>query len=155
LPLVLSISHAGDRVVLAITDQGGIGIDVEALDSSIHVDELGASALCPSELSDLHARPAAHRRHAFLVYWTRKEAVLKARLEGLRVDPATFCVSAPHQSPALVSWPDEPAFVERVTMHGVDPDARHVACLALIDHKDARLVERSAADLFRSQPDAP
>ncbi|MFI0793374.1 4'-phosphopantetheinyl transferase family protein [Micromonospora rubida] len=81
--LPVSVSHAGDAVVVAARRAGPVGVDVEA-----H-RELPAVALArrwyaPEEAAWLADRPAERRAEAFLLLWTAKEAVGKALGRGLR-----------------------------------------------------------------------
>ncbi|RGC67588.1 4'-phosphopantetheinyl transferase psf-1 [Micromonospora sp. MW-13] len=81
--LPVSVSHAGDAVVVAARRAGPVGIDVEAR------RELPAVALArrwyaPAEAAWLAGRPAERRAEAFLLLWTAKEAVGKALGRGLR-----------------------------------------------------------------------
>ena len=71
--LDFSISHAADRVVLAVTDTGLVGVDVEAGTNT--VDELAGMILHPDE-------PIASGADLLRV-WVRKEAVLKATGHGI------------------------------------------------------------------------
>ncbi|MGW1061478.1 4'-phosphopantetheinyl transferase family protein [Micromonospora rubida] len=81
--LPVSVSHAGDAVVVAARRAGPVGVDVEAC------RELPAVALArrwyaPEEAAWLADRPAERRAEAFLLLWTAKEAVGKALGRGLR-----------------------------------------------------------------------
>ncbi|WP_433341923.1 4'-phosphopantetheinyl transferase family protein [Micromonospora sp. CA-111912] len=81
--LPVSVSHAGDAVVVAARRAGPVGVDVETR------RELPAVALArrwfaPGEAAWLADRPAERRAEAFLLLWTAKEAVGKALGRGLR-----------------------------------------------------------------------
>lgn len=104
--LHFSIAHSGSRVVLAISSEVPLGVDVErvgprALDTAM----LGA-VLSPGEQRALRAIPARRRSWAFSRYWARKEALLKATGDGLAISPRRVVVSAPDQAPALLCWSD-------------------------------------------------
>ncbi|MGC4806946.1 4'-phosphopantetheinyl transferase family protein [Micromonospora sp. DT233] len=79
----VSVSHAGDIVVVAARRAGGVGVDVETR------RELPAVALArrwyaPQEADWVAERPAERRAEAFLALWTAKEAVGKVLGRGLR-----------------------------------------------------------------------
>lgn len=74
-----NISHSGDITLCAATDQGRIGIDVEALRPV--KPTAFRSCMTGDELARLSAEPDPTR--AFFQIWTRKEAVLKADGRGL------------------------------------------------------------------------
>lgn len=77
-----SISHSGTLVVFAETDEGSVGVDIEALRTLGGVDTLITSTLTAQEARHVlvGAGPTSHR---YLEVWTRKEAVVKLTGEGL------------------------------------------------------------------------
>jgi 4'-phosphopantetheinyl transferase len=102
-PLELSISHSGDLVAVAFARGVPVGVDVEEI--ALRGDEPPRIALAEPERAVLAALPQAERTAAFIRYWTRKEALLKATGDGLTVSPARLTVSAPDQAPELRDWP--------------------------------------------------
>ncbi len=82
--LGFNVSHAGDLIVVAIREDGPIGVDIERCDRAI-----------PPKLADIvfdrDERDCLSRcddwRTAFLLGWTCKEAVLKCVGCGLLRDP--------------------------------------------------------------------
>lgn len=93
--LEVSVSHAGEVVVVATTRQDPVGVDVEPLDPALPVDELAPLCLAPEELPFLAGLTGPERARAFLDCWTRKEAVLKAAGTGLLVPPTGVVVTGP------------------------------------------------------------
>jgi 4'-phosphopantetheinyl transferase len=76
-----NISHSGQYVVCAITEQGKIGIDVEKIKQ---IDLSGFERyMTPKEWEEIHQSETPY--HAFYSYWTKKESVLKAYGYGLSV----------------------------------------------------------------------
>lgn len=74
--LHVSVSHSGNRVVVALTRVAEVGVDVEEVDPRVHVEELLPNILSPDEIgTDMD----------FFTRWARKEAVLKATGHGLRM----------------------------------------------------------------------
>ncbi|MFC0865702.1 4'-phosphopantetheinyl transferase family protein [Sphaerimonospora cavernae] len=133
-PLHVSVSHSGNRVVVAVTTVGPLGVDVEAVPSG-PVDALARCALSPAELPALRAVPESERRAAFARLWVRKEAVLKATGHGLRVPPDHVEVSGPDERPALVRWPLDIA-PEDVPIAAIDAGAGYAGAIAVLarDH---------------------
>jgi 4'-phosphopantetheinyl transferase len=80
--LDFNISHAGDLVLCAISDEGAVGVDVEKK-VSVNLKEM-SSFLLPEELETIQS--ASDQEEAFYEIWTRKESLLKALGRGLSVD---------------------------------------------------------------------
>ena len=72
--LDFNISHSGNIVTCAITDEGRIGVDVEQI-KKLNPDNY-TEYFTPNEWQHIH--DATDNRAGFYHYWTRKEAVLKA-----------------------------------------------------------------------------
>jgi 4'-phosphopantetheinyl transferase len=81
--LRFSLSHTSGLAACAVARDCDCGVDVESLDRGGDPLRVARRVLSPVELADLEAQPAAARRDRFLVYWTLKEAYVKARGVGL------------------------------------------------------------------------
>jgi 4'-phosphopantetheinyl transferase len=130
--LELSISHSGQRVVVALSRGVALGVDVERVSSASEESSLVQSILPRSEQRELETLPAPMRPWAFCRYWTRKEAVLKATGDGLSVSPKRIAVSPPTGPPALLRWsgPGRPA--QPVHLYDLDTEPGYAAALAAI-----------------------
>ncbi|RSM42526.1 4'-phosphopantetheinyl transferase [Amycolatopsis balhimycina DSM 5908] len=105
--LALSISHSGDLIGLAATPSIPVGLDVET--TTRRADEgLIEYALSPAETASLAGLPAEDRAAAFFVYWTRKEAVMKATGKGLRI-PLKSITFSRHDEPARLVFSGDAA----------------------------------------------
>jgi 4'-phosphopantetheinyl transferase len=78
-----SISHTQDLVAVALTENANIGIDLEAVSPHLDLIELAERIFSPDDLAVFNAHPAGEKLAAFYRAWTRKEAYLKARGEGI------------------------------------------------------------------------
>ncbi|HEV2254368.1 MAG TPA: 4'-phosphopantetheinyl transferase superfamily protein [Streptosporangiaceae bacterium] len=131
-----SISHSGDLVAVAVAT-APVGVDVEQLDGRER--ELGGGdpvtlarmVLADEERAALAAVDPKGRARAFLVAWTRKEAVTKARGDGLRVPFGEVVVAADLAVPHVTAWP-YPQDPRSVSLFDLDPDPGYVAALAVI-----------------------
>lgn len=94
IPLHFNWSHAPDVALLAVTEGGPVGVDVERLRADFDPDALASQVLTLGEQECLRASPAADRHALFLAFWTAKEAVLKALGVGLSLPPNGFSVAA-------------------------------------------------------------
>ena len=107
-----------------------VGVDVEQLDGRPHPlggdgdpEALARMVLSAAERAVLAAVPPAARARAFLVAWTRKEAVTKATGDGLRAAFSDVVVAADAGPPRLVSWP-YPRSPHSVSLLDLDADRR-------------------------------
>lgn len=140
--LELSVSHSGDRVVVALSQDAPVGVDVEEVARLRDPDGVASHVLAPPESAWFSASPAevAHRRRALLTYWIRKEAVVKATGEGLRVPLGHVVVSDPDTAPRLLAWQGREQAVQDIALYPLDAGADHVAALAVIDGGKRRVV---------------
>lgn len=120
--LHVSVATAGGVGAAAVSVDGPVGIDVEALTGTAFAG-FPDVALHPRE----RAGPAAASPAGRARTWVRKEAVLKAAGVGLLVEPSSVVVSAPDAPPVLEEWPRRPP---RVTVEAYlplpDPAAVHL-----------------------------
>ncbi|TCC50865.1 4'-phosphopantetheinyl transferase superfamily protein [Kribbella capetownensis] len=107
----LSVTHAGDLVGVAISDRP-VGIDVEKVDPHLDVDGLAKVALIPEEIHELSRHDENEKVRAFLRYWTRREAAVKATGEGLPAKPGKITAG--------------------IQLEELDVDPDHVAALAVV-----------------------
>jgi 4'-phosphopantetheinyl transferase len=75
-----NISHSGDIVVLALAENGLVGIDIEEI-RLVNVEDYLRQI---PEITNVHEKlDVSHANNFFFDCWTKKEAVLKAYGEGL------------------------------------------------------------------------
>lgn len=142
-PLDFSLSHAGRHVVLAMTAAPAVGVDIEVVRPDI--EGAAAIVLTGHELARFSTLPSGQRPHAFLHYWTRKEALVKATGEGLGVPLSEIEVSNHDAPPRLIRWEGRPGLEDHATLFtlATQPGAvSHVAVLGArherVEHHDAR-----------------
>jgi 4'-phosphopantetheinyl transferase len=78
-----SISHAHDLVAVALTAHARIGIDLEWVRPDLDLPELAKRIFSEEDIQTFQALPGSEAPAAFFRAWTRKEAYLKARGEGI------------------------------------------------------------------------
>ena len=139
----VSVSHSGQRVVVAITDAGPVGVDVEQI-TQVDLTELATAVLADDE--------QLTEPQDFFVYWTRKESLVKATGEGLRVPLREVVVSTPAEPPALRRYPGRQMTAVLVDLH---PGDGHIAALAVVGTPAVQVDERDAALLLADRRDAP
>jgi 4'-phosphopantetheinyl transferase len=88
-----SITHTHDLVALAATVGGRVGIDLEFIRRDIKPLDLGRRVFSEHDFHLFQAIPEQERHKAFFRAWTRKEAYLKARGEGISAGLEQISVS--------------------------------------------------------------
>jgi len=111
--LSFNMSHSDSSALFAFGPPFELGVDVEVLTFGVRDDERIASHFfSPHEVATLRAHPPSAQPRAFLRCWTRKEAFVKARGDGLSLSLQDFDVSfALGEPPAILrtAWSlDEP-----------------------------------------------
>jgi 4'-phosphopantetheinyl transferase len=91
-----SVSHSGDRIAVALTRAGPVGVDVERI-SPIELGALASDVLAPGE----HATSTRD----FFMYWVRKESVVKATGDGIVAGLGRVRVSRPSEPAVLLEYP--------------------------------------------------
>lgn len=126
--VALSISHAAERVLCAVTDGAPVGVDVEQISRGDTAD-LQKYALTHFELQTVQELPEQQRDPAFFTYWARKEAVLKATGKGLRI-PLTSIELGPSTHPARLK---KNPVREHIALADIDAGEDYRAAVALMD----------------------
>jgi 4'-phosphopantetheinyl transferase len=81
--LSFNISHTSGLIVLGVTRQRALGVDVENVCARRAAIELAVRYFAPPEVAALRDAPAQHQQDRFFEYWTFKESYIKARRMGL------------------------------------------------------------------------
>ena len=84
-PVRFNVSHSDQYALIATTTAGAVGVDIEKTRPMDDVLRLAKTAFSSNEFEILTALPASAREAAFFACWTRKEAYIKARGDGLRM----------------------------------------------------------------------
>lgn len=82
--LFFNMSHSGEYAAWAITRVGEVGVDIEqAREDVSRLDDIARRYFAPGEQKQLSALPKSEQTRGFFEFWTRKEAFVKARGDGL------------------------------------------------------------------------
>jgi 4'-phosphopantetheinyl transferase len=82
-PLHFNVSHSHECALYGFSETHNIGVDIEYLERDVDHAGLAQRFLSLCERAALQDIPEGKRKHAFLAYWTGKEAIAKATGEGL------------------------------------------------------------------------
>jgi 4'-phosphopantetheinyl transferase len=127
----VSLSHAGCHLMVAATDAGPVGVDIERTAATAFEGFDDVALTCAERTEVRRCAPAAQAR-ARAVYWARKEAVLKATGYGLALDPAALEVSAPHLPAALTAWHADQPPPPQVQLTDIPVGDDQVAAVAVL-----------------------
>lgn len=103
-----NLSHSNRNLLIAISQRRKIGVDIEFVRCELDVQEIAGRFFSREETRALMQLPTSLRYDAFFSCWTRKEAFVKARGEGLSWPLNSFDVSVmpDEDEVALVTRPD-------------------------------------------------
>jgi 4'-phosphopantetheinyl transferase len=123
-PLKFNVSHSDGVALMAISHGVEVGVDVEAIRPMADANQIAARFFSPRETAELQALPAV----SFFTCWTRKEAYLKARGDGLAQQLRAFSVTiSPGATPVIVD--DEGGEGVNWSIHDLPPLAGYAAAL--------------------------
>jgi len=98
-----SLAASGDLAAVAVCDTP-VGVDVERIADAETVQRVG-ELLHPTERAEIQRASPARRAQVFTAIWTRKEALGKARGDGLATDLAdAYLGSNPHLPGFPAGW---------------------------------------------------
>jgi 4'-phosphopantetheinyl transferase len=127
-----NLSHSSDLAVIAVAHDREIGIDVERIRHDNDLLDVAEHYFAPDERAALRSLSAEERCFGFFRCWTRKEAYLKARGEGLSMDLQAFSVSlGPNEPAALIASAEGPAELRRWKFAHLDVHDGYAAALAV------------------------
>jgi 4'-phosphopantetheinyl transferase len=131
--LRFNVSHSGDLALIAVARARAVGVDIERLRPNMADEQLARRFFSPPEVASLLALAERDRQRGFFTCWTRKEAYIKARGEGLSIPLDQFQVSlAPGEPAALLSV--QGGGVARWSLHELRPGPGYIAALAVEGH---------------------
>lgn len=133
--LHFNVSHSHGLALYAITRQRDIGVDVEHVRPGFAEEHIAERFFSPREVAVLRALPVALQSTAFFACWTRKEAFIKARGDGLSLPLDQFDVAfAPGKPAALLytAWDSHEA--ARWTLRDLAPGVGYMGAVAVAGH---------------------
>ena len=130
--LEFNLSHADWCALVAVTRGRRVGVDVEGIRRGQRGMEVARRFFARGEVEALAAVTPEERAVTFVRCWTRKEAYVKARGDGLALSLQHFEVPlAPGAATALASSIDDPDEVARWSLRELVPAPCHLAALVV------------------------
>ena len=130
--LRFNLSHSHELALFAVTRGRELGIDVEYIRPEVAEEQIAERFFSTREVAMLRALPINLQAEAFFNCWTRKEAYIKARGEGLSLPLDQFDVSlAPGEPVALLETRTNLEDISRWSMTGLAPGTGYTAALVV------------------------
>ncbi|HEU5348398.1 MAG TPA: 4'-phosphopantetheinyl transferase superfamily protein [Ktedonobacterales bacterium] len=130
--LEFNLSHSHELALIAVGKGRQLGIDVEHIRAELNGEEIAERFFSPLEAALLRSLPQGVRLAAFFAVWTRKEAYIKARGNGLRKPLDQFAVAiAPGQPAALLYDESDPDALSRWSLRSLDVGLDYAASVAV------------------------
>jgi len=127
-----NLAHSHGKAIYAFSKRRELGVDLEFIRDDLADEQIAGRFFSPAEIKALHVVPAEMRKHAFFNCWTRKEAYIKARGEGLSMPLDEFDVSLTPGEPAALLMNHKDAWeVSRWTMRSISVAPGYVAALVV------------------------
>jgi len=130
--LRFNLSHAVELALFAATRGREVGVDIERIRTDFADERVAEQFFSSREVTALRVLPGNMQPQAFFNCWTRKEAYIKARGEGLSLRLDQFEVSlAPGEHAALLSTSGDTQESFRWSLRELVTDPGYVAALAV------------------------
>lgn len=132
VPLEFNLAHSADALLVGISRQQPIGVDLESPRRTRPVLRLAERYFDAIELRALAALPESERQIAFLRLWSCKEAVLKAlgRGIGFGLNRLVFVLDVQGRSPRLSSIAADAGHVREWNVVELAPASDYCGALA-------------------------
>jgi len=134
--VTFNLSHAGGVALLAFSRSRELGVDVERIRRDLDVDSIARRYFSLHEQRDLATFNSEERYETFFRCWTRKEAYIKAKGEGLSLPLDQFDVSlAKGDTNALISTRPDGSEAARWSLRDVSAGPGYVGALCVAGYE--------------------
>ena len=143
-PLAFNLAHSGDVILVAVTAGCEVGVDVEQIRPDLDMTAVAQTHFSEQEVAALKAMPPEERTVGFFRCWTRKEAYLKARGDGLGFPLDKFSVAFGRKTEPEILWvADDPRARDRWSVYDLSVGPGYVGAVVCAG-RAIRLVARQA-----------
>lgn len=127
-----NVSHSAGLAIIGVTKGQHIGVDVEHIRPGLDTMSIAQRFFSTSEFTQLKMLPEELQQEAFFACWTRKEAFIKARGDGLSLPLENFDVSVdPREQPQLLAVRSLAEEVSEWCMYQMQPQPNYVGAVAV------------------------
>ncbi|HZP93964.1 MAG TPA: 4'-phosphopantetheinyl transferase superfamily protein [Burkholderiales bacterium] len=133
--LKFNLAHSNGLALIAIASHSNIGVDVECISAQPDHSEIARCFFAGEEIDQLNALPSHLYAKGFFSCWTKKEAYLKARGDGLAIPLNSFSV------PLTIDPADDPGTLyiasneivpgKRWSLYTLQPAPGYIGALAI------------------------
>ena len=147
--LHFNVSHSHGQLLVAIARDYAVGVDLEMIRPELDFEKIVERFFSFEETQQLRTLTGSRKRDGFFKGWTRKEAYLKARGEGIAAGLNQFAVSLVPGEPARLLYDRRDLrAVSRWSLHELSTLPGYAAALA-VEAADLT-VRRFAWDAYSS-----
>jgi 4'-phosphopantetheinyl transferase len=129
--LRFSLSHTARLAACVVTETIDCGIDVESTARARDLQRIAAHVLTADELASMEGLAPEAERRQFFRLWTLKEAYLKARGEGLLIEPPLLSFRLDGAAPMAHFAGDLRDLPEHWQFASCAPTEQHIMAVAL------------------------
>jgi 4'-phosphopantetheinyl transferase len=126
-----NLSHSRGVAALAVAFGREVGVDVEQKSERVEIETLAQTVFSESGLRAFAALPPERRRDWFFAKWTLKEALVKARGDGLSLDVQRIRVDFREDLGAAQTWLDGQDVSARFRIFPFQPTPDHAGTLVV------------------------
>jgi 4'-phosphopantetheinyl transferase len=127
-----NLSHSHEIALIAVAHGRAVGVDVERIREQVMTERIAERFFAPAEARAIATLPQEQQAQAFFNCWTRKEAWIKARGEGLSIPLNSFEVTlAPGEPARLVATHPDGEEAARWTLRELECGPGFAAALAV------------------------
>jgi 4'-phosphopantetheinyl transferase len=133
--ILFNMSDSEGLALYAFARDHEIGVDIEHIRYIPEMDQIAEQYFSARENAVFRSLPESKKREAFFSFWTRKEAFMKAKGEGLGLGLNQVEVSlTPGEQATLLSVNSNPQEASRWSLQDLDPGPGFTAALAVQGH---------------------
>jgi 4'-phosphopantetheinyl transferase len=130
--LQFNVSHSHELALYAVARHCNVGIDLEYMRTDFGWRQIAEQYFSTQELHSLVQLPESQQCRAFFDGWTRKEAYIKAKGQGLSIPLSQFDVSlSPIEPAALLHTQWDPLEPAQWTLHALNPGEGYAGAIAV------------------------